>query len=170
MCADSTRTQETDGRDLSGPGLRTFFRIAELWGLSVREKMTLLGISSRSTFYRWRKTLNISLPETTLQRISYVLAIYKALQILLPNEQAADRWIKEPNPSPLFAGKAPLDLVLAGRVSDLRIVWRYLDAQLNGGAQGRARKARAASRGSPSLVTGAVHMGKEDKIFCFQRR
>lgn len=132
MCVDSTRTLETDGRDLSGPGLRTFFRIAELWELSVREKMTLLGILSRSTFYRWRKTPNISLPETTLQRISYVLAIYKALQVLLPNEQAANRWIKEPNLSPLFAGKAPLDLVLADQVSGLRVVRQYLDAQLNG--------------------------------------
>lgn len=70
--------------------------------------------------------------QNMLQRISYVLEIYKALQILLSNEQAGDRWIKEPNPFPLFAGKAPLDLVLTGQVSDLRIVWRYLDAQLNG--------------------------------------
>ena len=70
--------------------------------------------------------------QNMLQRISYVLAIYKALQILLPNEQAADRWIKEPNLSPLFAGKAPLDLVLADQVSGLRVVRQYLDAQLNG--------------------------------------
>lgn len=132
MCADPIRTLETDGGNLSGTGLRTFFRIAELWELSVREKMTLLGISSRSTFYRWRNTPNISLPETTLQRISYVLAIYKALQVLLPNEHAANRWIKEPNLSPLFAGKAPLDLVLADQVSGLRVVRQYLDAQLNG--------------------------------------
>ena len=33
-----------DRKALSGPALRTFFRIAELWGLSADEQMTLLGL------------------------------------------------------------------------------------------------------------------------------
>ena len=35
--------KRVDQKSLSGPALRTFFRIAELWRLSVNEQMTLLG-------------------------------------------------------------------------------------------------------------------------------
>ena len=46
-----TDPQRLDRKALSAPALRTFFRIAELWGLSVDEQMTLLGATSRSTFF-----------------------------------------------------------------------------------------------------------------------
>ena len=90
-------------RDLSGPALRTFFRIAEVWGLSVGEQMTLLGLTARSTFFKRKKDTDTTLSRDTLERISYVLGIYKALQILLP-EQAADAWVRQPNAAPPFAG------------------------------------------------------------------
>ncbi len=35
-------------------------------------------------------------------RISYVLGIYKALQMLLPDAAVADAWIKRPDTAPLF--------------------------------------------------------------------
>ena len=75
-----------DRKGLSGPALRTFFRIADLWNLSVEEQMTLLGLTARSTFFKWKKNPNTVLPKDTLERISYILGIYKALQLLLPNE------------------------------------------------------------------------------------
>ena len=58
-----------DRKGLSGPALRTFFRIAELWSLSVHEQMTLLGLSARSTFFKWKKHSDITLPIDTLERI-----------------------------------------------------------------------------------------------------
>ena len=89
---------------LSGPALRTFFRIAELWGLSADEQMTLLGVTSRSTFFKWKRAQDVTLPKDTLERISYILGIYKALQILLPDECAADTWIRKPNAAPFLVG------------------------------------------------------------------
>ena len=94
----SARTQPipaagTDRRRLSGPALRTFFRIADLWGLSADEQMTLLGLTAKSTFYKWKKNPSTVLPRDTLERISYVVGIYKALQILLPDKRAADGWM-----------------------------------------------------------------------------
>lgn len=118
-----------DRRSLSGPALRTFFRIADLWGLSVDEQMTLLGLSARSTFFKWKKGLGGALPKDTLERISYVLGIYKALQILLPSEPAADAWVRQPNAAPLFGGRPALDRMLSGQVADLFVVRQYLDAQ-----------------------------------------
>ncbi|MDE0347600.1 MAG: MbcA/ParS/Xre antitoxin family protein [Boseongicola sp.] len=117
---------------LSGPALRTFFRIAGLWNLSVREQMTMLGLSARSTFFKWKKDPNTALPKDTLERISYILGIYKALQILLPDEQAADEWVRCPNIAPPFGGRTALDRMLSGQVSDLYVVRQYLDAQRGG--------------------------------------
>lgn len=117
-----------------GAGMRTFLRIAERWELSVDEQMRLLGMTSRSTFYKWRKEQNPPLPKDTLERISYILGIYAALQILLPNEQAADRWVRQPNTAPMFGGSSALERMLAGNVGDLYVVRKYLDAQRGGWA------------------------------------
>ena len=121
-------------KDLSGPALRTFFRIADLWGLSVDEQMTLLGVTARSTFFKWRKDQGVALPKDTLERISYILGIYKALQILLPDQKAADAWVRRPNDAPLFAGRSALARMLSGQVADLFVVRQYLDAQRGGWA------------------------------------
>ena len=123
-----------DRRRLSGPALRTFFRIAQLWQLSVDEQMILLGLSARSTYFKWKKGAGIVLPKDTLERISYIIGVYKALQILLPNERAADEWVKRPNVAPIFGGLTALDRMLSGQVADLFVVRQFLDAQLGGGA------------------------------------
>ena len=134
--SETTRTSlcNLDRRTLSGPALRTFFRIAELWDLSTDEQMTLLGVTSRSTFFKWKRAQDITLPKDTLERISYILGIYKALQILLPDERAADAWIRQPNTAPLFGGQSALRRMLSGHVSDLYVVRQYLDAQRGGWA------------------------------------
>jgi hypothetical protein len=110
-------------------GLRTFFRIADLWGLSVDEQLTLLGSPGRSTYFKWKKDGAATLPRDVLERISYVLGIYKALQILLPDEAAADAWVRQANDAVPFGGRSALDRMLAGGVVDLYEVRRYLDAE-----------------------------------------
>jgi hypothetical protein len=112
-----------------GAGLRAFTRIAELWHLSIPEQLSLLGITSRSTYFKWRKEPHPKLPRDTLERLSYLLGIYKALQLLLPDAHAADEWIRRPNDAPLFGGRSALERMLSGNVADLYIVRQYLDAQ-----------------------------------------
>ncbi len=68
-----------DHDHISGPALRTFFNIAQLWRLSVDEKMTLLGLSARSTYVKWKKDTDVILSKDTLERISYIVGIYKSL-------------------------------------------------------------------------------------------
>lgn len=132
--AADTASPGFDRKALSGPALRTFFRIADLWGLSVEEQIILLGTPSRSTFFKWKRAKDITLPKDALERISYILGIYKALQILLPDEQAADAWLRKPNAAPSFGGQSALDRMLLGHVSDLYVVRQYLDAQRGGWA------------------------------------
>lgn len=113
-------------------GLRTFFRIAALWDLSVEEQMRLLGSPARSTYFKWKKEGADSLPHDVLERISYVLGIYKALQVLVPDEQAADAWVRRPNDALPFGGRSALERMLSGHVADLYEVRRYLDAERGG--------------------------------------
>lgn len=120
-------------RVLSGPGLKTFFRIAGLWGLSADEQMKLLGVD-HSTFNGWKRTLDEPLSTDALTRISYILGIYEALHVLLPDERAADGWVRRPNTASPFNGESALERMLSGRVEDLSVVRRYLDAQKGGWA------------------------------------
>jgi hypothetical protein len=112
-----------------GAGLRAFARIAEAWGLTVAEQLKLLGIASRSTFFKWRRERDPRLPQDTLERLSYLLGIYKSLQILLPDTRAADEWVRKPNAAPPFGGRSALDRMLSGQVADLYVVRQYLDAE-----------------------------------------
>ena len=133
MTARANRTTVFDRKGLSGPALRTFFGIAALWNLSTGEQMTLLGVTARSTFFKWKNNPNTVLPEDTLVRISCLLGIYKALQLLLPDEQAADQWVRRSNTAPPFGGRSALDRMLSGQVADLFAVRQYLDAQRGSG-------------------------------------
>jgi hypothetical protein len=104
---------------------RTFFRIMEAWGVADRDARILLGEPSKTTFYAWKKGEGGKLARDTLERISYVLGIYKALQILFPIPEQADAWIARPNQA--FAGKSALERMLGGNVADLHAVRSYLD-------------------------------------------
>ncbi len=130
----ATLRLKPDPKTHSAPALKAFFRMASRWDLSADEQMTLLGLSARSTFFKWKKDHDGHLSMDTLERISYLLGIFKALHVLLPDEDAADSWIRKPNMAPLFAGKPALTRMLSGRVSDLFLVRQYLDAQRGGWA------------------------------------
>jgi hypothetical protein len=64
-----------------------------------------------------------------VQILSYLLGIYKALQLLFKEPAAADAWLRRPNDAPLFGGRSALDRMLSGQVSDLFLVRQYLDAE-----------------------------------------
>jgi hypothetical protein len=121
--------------EMSAAGLRAFFNIARDWDLNADEQIVLLGSPGRSTFFKWKATPETArLGRDTLERLSLLLGIYKALQILLPQPSAADTWIKRPNSAPPFGGRRALDRMLAGNISDLVAVRQYLDAMRGGWA------------------------------------
>jgi hypothetical protein len=112
--------------------LRAFFNIAKAWQLTSGEQEVLLGVS-QPTCYRWRNDQVASaLSGDTLERLGYILNIYSALQILLPIQERADAWIRQPNTAPLFGGEPALKRMLGGRVGDLKVVGDYLDAMRGG--------------------------------------
>ena len=113
--------------------LRTFFRLAEAWQLTVLEQGTLLGVA-RATLYQWKQGKVGPLDRHLLERLSHLFGIYSALQILFPASGRADEWIRKPNAAPVFAGRSALERMLAGQVADLYVVRQYLDAQRGGKA------------------------------------
>jgi uncharacterized protein (DUF2384 family) len=119
-------------KDLSGPALRAFFKIAADWELTTAQERILLGSPPASTFFKWKKAQAGNLSRDVVERISYVLGIYKALQILFPDPHRADAWLSRPNTAPLFQGQSALERILSGNVGDLFVVRQYLDAQRGG--------------------------------------
>ena len=118
-----------DSEQLGSTALTAFFNITEAWALTAEEERQLLGNPPRSTFFKWKSEKAAKLTPDTLERISYVMGIYKALRILLPTEAAANAWVKKPNTAALFGGRSALERMLGGRVIDLADVRRYLDAE-----------------------------------------
>lgn len=116
-----------DRKDLTGPALRTFFRIADAWRLNENEQMRLLGLDSRSTLQNWKRGAVSVISRDALERISYMMGIYKGLQTLLP--QTADEWVRKPNKAHVFGGKPALDRMMSGNVADLYVVRQYVDSQ-----------------------------------------
>ena len=121
--------RETKVADLGGPALRTFFKLAKAWGLSEKEQMKLLGLNSRSTLHAWKAGRVSKVSRDTLERISYLLGIFKAINILLPDTKRADEGMRLPNRAPLFGGRSALDRMTTGNIGDLYVVRQYLDAQ-----------------------------------------
>lgn len=93
-------------------GLKAFDHICDAWGLSFGGREKLLHSPSG---------------RDVIERVSYVMGIYKALHILLPGASHADSWVHRPNAH--FEGRPALSVML-DEPDGLRQVRRYLDAQL----------------------------------------
>ena len=117
-----------DPARIASAALQGFFNLAQRWGLTAAQERTLLGSPPESTFFKWKAERTARrLGRDVLDRISYLLGIYKALNILLPSPRAADEWVRKPNAAPLFEGQSALDRMLGGSVVDIADVRRYLE-------------------------------------------
>lgn len=101
------------------------------WGVDDAEARVLLGSPSRSTFYNYKRGQGGALSADMLERISYLLGIYKALQLLFVQPEQADAWMRKPNAA--FGGRSALAHALGGKVIDLASIRGYLDAVRGGG-------------------------------------
>ena|SRR6478609_8895095 len=116
---------------LSPAAIRTFFNIADRWGIRDDEARQLLGGVSNGKFYEMKKKPDRVLDVDRLQRISYLVGIFKALNILY-SEKLADSWIQLANSNRIFAGQTPLSYMMKGGLPALQTVRRLLDARRGG--------------------------------------
>jgi uncharacterized protein (DUF2384 family) len=115
---------------LSKSAVDGFFAIVDNWQLSMERAGELLGGVPRSTVYKLKAAAG-PLSQDELTRISYIVGIYKALHILLPDEPA-DQWMTRPNDNLLFSGQTPLEFVVRAGIPGLQQVRSLLDAARGG--------------------------------------
>lgn len=87
---DTTHTDH-EPNSVESVGLRTFFKIANLWALTRQQQAILLGIRDCDVLANECDPRFIEPPNSeTMIRVSYVLGIYKQLNTLLPIPSHAD--------------------------------------------------------------------------------
>jgi uncharacterized protein (DUF2384 family) len=115
---------------LSQSAINGFFAIMDKWRVPIERAGDLLGGMPRSTVYKLKVAAG-TLRQDELTRISYVVGIYKALHILLP-EKLADDWVAQPNDNFLFGGQPPLDFMVRSGIPGLLQVRSLVDAARGG--------------------------------------
>jgi uncharacterized protein (DUF2384 family) len=126
---DLSRVDER--RRLSPSAARGFLRIVEHWQVRDEDARALLGGMSHGSYYQLKQKPGKTFDQDRLLRISYLIGIFKALNILY-SEKLADRWMQLPNRNSVFAGKTPLEFIAAGGLPAMEVLRRLLDARRGG--------------------------------------
>ena len=116
---------------LSGPAVSAFFAIVEKWQLRNEDAMALLGGASHGRYFELKKNRKGLLSQDELTRISLLIGIFKALNILF-SQRLANQWTTRPNSNPMFNGAPPLQFLTRGGVPGMIGVRRLLDSRRGG--------------------------------------
>ena len=120
-----------DRERLSAPALKAFFNIMARWKVRDEDARALIGGVSNGPFYEMKRDPERVLDADRLTRVSYLIGIFKALNIL-HGEPLADEWVHLPNTNPIFGGRKPLDYMMRGGIPAMQSVRRLLDARRAG--------------------------------------
>jgi hypothetical protein len=117
---------------LSPAGIKAFLRIAQRWGVKDQDARKLLGGISSGSYYALKKgPFRRALDQDMLTRISLLVGVFKALNILY-SERLADAWMTLPNSNPMFRGSTPLEYILRLGQPGMMEVRQMLDARRGG--------------------------------------
>ena len=124
-------TSKAQRTRLSPSAIRAFFNIVARWEIRDEDAKALLGGISNGPYYEMKKDPDRVLDTDRLLRVSYLIGIFKALNIL-HSKKLADAWIGLPNSNRVFAGQTPLDYMIKGGLPAMQTVRRLLDARRGG--------------------------------------
>ena len=116
---------------LSPAAIRTFFSIMAHWNIRDEDARALMGGMSNGPFYEMKKNPDRVLEADRLTRISYLIGIFKALNILY-SDKLADAWVQLPNSNRIFGGQTPLAYMIKGGQPAMQTVRQLLDARRGG--------------------------------------
>jgi uncharacterized protein (DUF2384 family) len=116
---------------LSAPAVAAFFSIVEKWEVRNEDAMALLGGISNGRYYELKKSRKGLLSQDELTRISLLIGIFKALNILF-SQRLANQWASRPNSNVMFSNIAPLQMLIRGGVPAMIGVRRLLDSRRGG--------------------------------------
>ena len=124
-------TSKGERERLSPSAVRAFFNIMVRWGIRDDDAKLLLGGLSNGPYYEMKKQPDRVLETDRLLRISYLIGIFKALNILY-SKKLADEWMRLPNTNRIFGGQTPLAYIIKGGLPAMQTVRRLLDARRGG--------------------------------------
>jgi hypothetical protein len=124
-------TAKAERERLSPSAVRAFFNIMVRWGIRDEDARVLLGGMSNGPYYEMKKNPDRVLDTDRLVRISYLIGIFKALNILY-SRKLADAWVRLPNSNRIFGGQMPLAFMMKGGLPAMQTVRRLLDARRGG--------------------------------------
>jgi uncharacterized protein (DUF2384 family) len=116
---------------LSTPAIAAFFAIVERWEVRNEDAMALLGGISHGRYYELKKSRKGLLSQDELTRVSLLIGIFKALNILF-SQRLANQWALRPNSNAMFSNVAPLQMLMRGGVPAMIGVRRLLDSRRGG--------------------------------------
>ena len=116
---------------LSPAAIVAFFSIVDKWQLRNEDAMTLLGGISHGRYFDLKRNRKGLLSQDELTRISLLIGIFKALNILF-GQRLANQWTSRPNSNPMFNGAPPLQYLSRGGVPAMIAVRRLLDSRRGG--------------------------------------
>ena len=108
-----------------------FFAIVEKWKLRNEDAMALLGGTSNGRYFELKKSHKGVLSQDELTRVSLLIGIFKALNILF-SQRLANQWTSRPNSNPMFNDAPPLALLTRAGVPGMLGVRRLLDSRRGG--------------------------------------
>src|ERR1700733_1442718 len=129
---DLSRHEER--RRLSGAALKALFNIVKHWQIRDEDARNLLGGMSNGAYYQLKQNTGAAvktLEQDRLTRISYLIGIFKSLNILY-SQRLADRWMQLPNTNPMFEGDTPVAYLIKGGMPAMLRVRQLLDARRGG--------------------------------------
>jgi hypothetical protein len=125
-------SSKEERKRLSASGLKALFNIAECWKLRSDEVRELLGGVANGSYFEMKKNPEGKILDADqMYRVSYLIGIFKALNIL-HSQSLADEWVRLPNSNRIFGGRTPLEYMVRGGVSAMQTVRRLLDARRGG--------------------------------------
>lgn len=113
---------------LSPAAIAAFFKLIDAWQVRDEAARQLLGGVSNGVYYQMKRGQNKTLDQDKLTRISLLIGIFKALNILY-SRKLADAWVSLSNSNPMFEGEPPLTYMVQGGVPALVRVRQLLDAR-----------------------------------------
>ncbi|UWU82982.1 DUF2384 domain-containing protein [Bradyrhizobium yuanmingense] len=118
--------------ELSPSAIDAFITLSDIWRLTTKQAVALLGEGSERTWFRIKaREWDGVLSQDSLTRVSALIGIYKGLHLLF-SERLADEWVRRPNTEAIFAGSAPIDVMIAEGIPAMIRTRGYIDA-LRGG-------------------------------------
>lgn len=116
---------------LSPAAIEAFLGIMEAWEIKNEQAMALLGGISNGKYHDLKKNRRGTLTQDELTRVSYLIGIFKALNILF-SRKLANQWIRRSNTNPMFKGASPLDILLRTGMPAMMETRRLLDSRRGG--------------------------------------